>query len=109
MFASKLLRADRSAAVLLSTGAQVAVFRAGGWLYGLSNIDPFTGAAVISRGIVGDTAGEPIVVSPMHKHRFSLRTGISLDDPARTLSRYSVREHGDQVIVDATPRPAIHP
>ena len=51
-------------------------------MYALSNIDPFSGAAVLSRGIVGDLGGVPVVASPMHKQHFDLRTGACVDDPA---------------------------
>uniref|UniRef100_UPI0025A00720 nitrite reductase (NAD(P)H) small subunit n=2 Tax=Enterobacteriaceae TaxID=543 RepID=UPI0025A00720 len=36
-------------------------------------------ANVLSRGIVGDVAGEPVVISPLYKHRFRLRDGRSPD------------------------------
>lgn len=68
-------------------GVQVAVFRIRGRrgadpesLHAVGNIDPFTGAAVISRGIVGDRSGVPTVASPVHKQAFSLVDGRCLDD-----------------------------
>src|SRR5262245_57217250 len=72
---------ERGAAVLVGT-RQVAVFRAfSGDLYALGNLDPFSGAYVLSRGIVGTRGAEPTVASPMHKEVFSLVTGVCLDDP----------------------------
>lgn len=101
---SERLQPERGVAVLLPDGGQAALFRThDGALYALDNIDPFTGAAVLSRGIVGDRAGEPTVASPMLKHRFSLRTGASLDDPAVLLAAYPVREHGGWVSVGTRP------
>ena len=45
----------RGAGVLLPDGAQVALFRLDdGSLCALGNVDPFSGASVLSRGIVGD-------------------------------------------------------
>jgi nitrite reductase (NADH) small subunit len=73
-------------------GEQVAVFRYGEGeeLYALSNFDPFSRANVISRGIVGDRAGEPKVASPVFKQAFSLKTGLCLDDPSVRLATYEV-------------------
>jgi nitrite reductase (NADH) small subunit len=73
-------------------GQQVAVFRLrDGSLFALGNVDPFTGAAVLSRGIVGDRGGVPKVASPLHKQSFDLRTGVCLDDPDRAVPVYAVR------------------
>ena len=57
----------------------------------IGNIDPFSGAAVLSRGIVGDRGGEPTVASPLHKQVFSLASGRCLDDPAVAVPTYPVR------------------
>ena len=83
---------ERGVAVLLPGGAQVAVFLLhDGELAAVSNRDPFSGACVLSRGIVGDADGEPTVASPMYKQRFSLRTGCCLDDPEVGVRTHSVR------------------
>lgn len=75
------LAREQGVAVLLSDGTQVAVFRThDDALYAVSNVDPFSGAAVLSRGIVGDIGGTPVVASPMHKQHFDLRTGACLED-----------------------------
>ncbi|MGW2199510.1 nitrite reductase (NAD(P)H) small subunit, partial [Streptosporangium sp. NPDC001682] len=57
------------------------------------------GAHVLSRGIMGTRAGEPVVVSPMHKQAFSLATGVCLDDPATAVPTYPVRLTGETVEV----------
>ncbi len=76
-------------------GCQIALFRTDeGTLYALGNRDPFTGANVLSRGILGSRGGEPTVASPMLKHVFSLRTGCNLDDPNITVPTYPVRVSG---------------
>ncbi|GAB3586648.1 hypothetical protein GCM10027445_65660 [Amycolatopsis endophytica] len=81
----------RGAAALLPDGRQVAVFRTvGGDVYALSNVDPFTRAAVLSRGIIGDVRGVPYVASPMLKHRFELATGHSLEDETVAVRTYPV-------------------
>ncbi|KAA9155132.1 nitrite reductase small subunit NirD [Amycolatopsis acidicola] len=81
----------RGVAVLLPDGRQVAVFRTtDDEYYGLSNVDPFARAAVLSRGIVGDSGGVPTVASPLLKQRFDLRTGICLDDESVRIRTYEV-------------------
>ncbi|MFE7354221.1 nitrite reductase (NAD(P)H) small subunit family protein [Streptomyces sp. NPDC057543] len=72
----------RGIAVLVgSRGDQVAVFRErGGAVHALANRDPFSGVHVISRGLLGSRAGVPVVISPMHKQAFDLRTGRCLDE-----------------------------
>jgi nitrite reductase (NADH) small subunit len=90
----------RGAAALLPNDEQVAVFRTSGdEVYVLSNVDPFSGAAVLSRGIVGDLKGVPVVASPMHKQRFDLRTGACLDDPEVTVAVYPVRTANGMILV----------
>lgn len=74
------LSVNRGAAALVQ-GTAVALFLLeDGSLHAIDNIDPCSGASVMSRGIVGDVAGEPTVASPMYKQRFSLHSGRCLDD-----------------------------
>lgn len=76
----------------LVDGHAVAVFRTGDdELFAVGNVDPFSGAGVISRGIVGDRQGEPTVASPMHRQVFSLRTGVCLDDAETRLPTFAIR------------------
>ncbi len=78
--------------VALVGGVPVAVFRAhDGRVYALDNVDPFCGASVLARGIVGSRGEVPTVASPMHRHVFDLRTGRCLDDPGVVLRTYPVR------------------
>lgn len=75
------LQPERGVAALLPDGTQVAVFRThDDTVHAVSNMDPFSGAAVLSRGIVGDRGGTAVVVSPIYKQAFDLRTGRCLDD-----------------------------
>ncbi|MFA1543718.1 nitrite reductase small subunit NirD [Actinomadura monticuli] len=84
-------------------GTQVAVFRVfDGTLYALSNLDPFSGAYVLSRGILGTRDGTPTVASPMYKQVFDLRTGACLDDPRVAVPAFRVRRTGDRVEVALT-------
>jgi len=72
---------ERGVAALLAGQVQIALFRTyAGDVYAIGNLDPFSGAAVLSRGIVGDRGGEPTVASPVYKQAFSLLTGSCLDD-----------------------------
>lgn len=88
------LQPGRGAAALVGD-TQVAIFRMDGdVLYAVGNVDPYTGAAVISRGIVGDRGGVPTVASPVHKQAFGLDDGRCLDDPTVTLGVYQARVHG---------------
>jgi NAD(P)H-dependent nitrite reductase small subunit len=72
--------------------AQIAVFRlSNDEVYAIGNLDPISGVNVLSRGIVGDRAGEPKVASPIFKQSFSLRTGVCLDDAAVSVPTYPTR------------------
>lgn len=96
----EVLLPERGAAALLPGGLQVAVFRlCGGEVFAVSNADPFTGAMVMARGIVGDRDGAPTVASPLHKQEFDLRTGRCFDHDRITLVRYPARVVDDTVEV----------
>jgi nitrite reductase (NADH) small subunit len=43
---------------------------------------------VLSRGIVGDRGGVPVVVSPVYKQAFELATGRCVDDPGVAVATY---------------------
>ncbi|WFB86468.1 MULTISPECIES: nitrite reductase small subunit NirD [Streptomyces] len=82
----------RGVAALLPDGGQVALFRGrDGELYAIDNRDPFTGAAVLSRGLTGTHRGRPFVASPLLKQRFDLTTGECLDDEAVRVTTYEVK------------------
>ncbi|MGV0790759.1 nitrite reductase small subunit NirD [Mycolicibacterium sp. XJ1819] len=83
---------NRGVGVLLPCGAQAALFRLDdGSLHAVGNIDPFSGAAVMSRGIVGDRGGRASVQSPIKKQAFALIDGVCLDAPEVTLPVYAAR------------------
>lgn len=85
------LQSERGVAALIG-GVQVALFRVfDGTVYAIGNQDPFTGAYVLSRGIVGNRGEIPTVASPLHKQVFDLRTGTCLDDGTATAEAYDVR------------------
>lgn len=87
----------RGVGVLLPDGRQVALFRLDdGALHAVGNIDPFSGAAVMSRGLTGDRSGRATVQSPIKKQAFAFDDGTCLDDPAVSLPVYRTR------VVDGT-------
>lgn len=95
----------RGVGVLLDDGSQAALFRLDdGSLRVLGNIDPFSGAAVLSRGIVGDRRGQAAVQSPIGKQAFALEDGRCLDDPAVAVPVYPVRVVDGTVYVGRSPR-----
>ena len=83
---------NRGVGVLLPDGAQAALFRLDdGSLRAVGNVDPFSGAAVLSRGIVGDRAGRAVVQSPIKKQAFAFDDGVCLDDPSVSIPVYPTR------------------
>lgn len=91
---------DRGAAALVD-GHQVAIFRlASGDVYAVDHRDPFSGANVIARGLVGTRGTVPTVASPVYKQVFDLTTGQCLDDESVTLRSWPVRIVDGMVEVD---------
>lgn len=93
------LMPERGVAALVGD-VQVAVFRLhDGSVHAVGNVDPFSGAAVMSRGIVGDRGGVPTVASPIYKDVFALADGRCLDRPEVCLPSYPVRVEDGRVRV----------
>jgi len=88
---------ERGVAALVD-GEQVALFRTfDGMLHAIGNRDPFSGAFVLSRGIVGSAGEAPTVASPVFKQVFDLRTGRCLSDSQVAVPVHEVRRAGDAV------------
>ncbi|MFH8485853.1 nitrite reductase small subunit NirD [Streptomyces longisporoflavus] len=86
------LQPGRGIAALLPDGRQAALFiDREGRAYAIDNRDPFTGAAVLSRGLLGAAGGRTFVASPLLKQRFDLETGRCLDDDSVTVETHTVR------------------
>ena len=86
----------------LVAGRQVSVFRLDDdSVHAIENLDPFSQANVLSRGIVGDLKGELVVASPVYKQHFSLATGQCLEDPAVRVAVFPAWVEGDTVRVQA--------
>jgi nitrite reductase (NADH) large subunit len=88
--------------------SQLAVFNfasRGEW-YASQNMCPHKKAFVLSRGIVGEAAGEPKVACPLHKKTFSLESGESLQGEEYRIRTFPVKVDGDQVYLEL-PSPEI--
>ena len=83
----------------LVSGEQVAVFRVGERVFAIGNRDPFSGANVLSRGIVGDLNGELVVASPVYKQHFSLLDGRCIEDASVSVPVYRALLDGADVVV----------
>lgn len=61
---------------------QIAIFnyKDGEEWFAIQNMCPHKKAMLLSRGLIGDAQGEPMVACPLHKNRFSLKTGQHLED-----------------------------
>jgi len=77
----------------LVEGKQIAIFYMpkDNGLYAIDNYDPFGKVHVLSRGLVGDIKGEPMVSSPLYKQHFSLTTGQCFDDDTVRNEVYAIR------------------
>ena len=99
---------ERGVAALVG-GVQVALFRLfDGTLHAVGHRDPFSGAHVLARGIVGSRGDVPTVASPMYKQVFDLRTGVCLDAPddgSVRLPVFPVREEDGVVLVGSEYEP----
>jgi nitrite reductase (NADH) small subunit len=85
------LSVDVGVAALVG-GEQVALFRLDvEEIRAIGNLDPYSRANVLSRGIVGSRGEVVFVASPMYKQPFDLGTGRCLDDPAVGVPTFDVR------------------
>ena len=83
----------------LVAGEQVALFRIGEKVFAIGNRDPFSGASVLARGIVGDLKGELVVASPVYKQHFSLVTGRCIEDDTVSVPVYRASVQGEDVLI----------
>jgi len=92
------LQADSGVCALVE-GKQVAIFYMpkDNAVYAIDNYDPFGKVHVLSRGLIGDIKGEPMVSSPLYKQHFSLKTGQCFEDEAVKNDVYAIRITGDRV------------
>lgn len=69
-------------------------------VYAIHNYDPIGKANVLSRGMIGDINGEPVVASPLYKQHFSLNTGTCLEEEDASVRAFAVRVVNDRVEVE---------
>ena len=82
---------DRGVCVLVA-GSQVALVRtSAGQVHAVDNLDPISGAMVMSRGLVGTRGDLDVLISPMHKQAYVLTTGECLDAKDIWLQVHDVR------------------
>jgi len=86
----------------LVDGLQVAIFYMPDdhAVYAVNNYDPLGMANVLSRGMVGDITGQPVVASPLYKQHFNLLTGLCLEDENVTIPVYAIRINSGRVEVN---------
>lgn len=78
----------------------VAVFRVGqSDFYSIDNVDPKSGASVLSRGLLGSLGEHVVVASPLYKNHFDLNTGECLEAPEHSVRAHSVRVDDQRVLV----------
>lgn len=82
---------------------QIALFRFGENVYALDNLEPGSQANVLSRGLLGDAAGEPIVISPLYKRRIRLRDGRQCDSGEAVVRAWPVKVENGTVWVSNQP------
>ncbi|APW39423.1 nitrite reductase (NAD(P)H) small subunit [Rhodoferax koreense] len=81
----------------------VAVFRLqvadGDRFYAIDNVDPKSGASVLSRGLLGNLGERVVVASPLYKNHFDLATGECLEAPEQSVRAHGVRIDAGRVNV----------
>lgn len=95
--------ADGGAAVKYQK-EQIAIFyfaRKNEW-YATQNECPHKMQMILSRGMLGDHAGEPKVACPFHKQTFSLKSGKALSGDCDNIKTYPVKVEDGIVYVDVT-------
>lgn len=84
----------------LVAGRHVAVFRVGlDRFFAIDNVDPKSGASVLSRGLVGSLGDRIVVASPLYKQHIDLRSGECIEQPELSVSAHAVRTEGGLVQV----------
>ncbi|HEG1903162.1 TPA: nitrite reductase small subunit NirD [Enterobacter cloacae] len=77
----------------------IALFRFGKSVYALDDQEPGSEANVLSRGILGDAAGESVVISPLYKQRIRLRDGCQVDNGEPAVRAWPVKIENGKVWV----------
>ncbi|WP_258567062.1 nitrite reductase small subunit NirD, partial [Enterobacter sp. Colony194] len=80
---------------------QIALFRFNETVYALDNREPDSDANVLSRGLLGDVAGEPVVISPLYKQKIRLRDGCFQGSSQQAVRAWPVKIEADKVWVSS--------
>jgi len=85
----------------LVAGQQVALFylTKTQQIFAVANFDPIGKANVLSRGMIGDIGGEPMLASPLYKQHYSLITGNCFEDAHIKIDTYAVLIENNRVAV----------
>lgn len=84
----------------LVEGRHIAIFRVGtDKFHAIDNVDPKSGASVLSRGLVGNLGERIVVAAPLYKQHYDLGTGECLEQPELSVPSYRVRVDGTTVRV----------
>lgn len=84
----------------LVEGRHVAVFRVRpDRFFAIDNIDPKSGASVLSRGLVGSLGEQIVVASPLYKQHYDLSTGACLEQPELSVRAHAARVEDGRVLV----------
>jgi len=85
----------------LVEGVHVAIFRVGPTqqFFAIDDVDPKSGASVLSRGLVGSLGDRIVVASPLYKNHFDLRNGECLEAPEHSVRAHAVRVEQGRVHV----------
>jgi nitrite reductase (NADH) small subunit len=77
----------------LVKGQQVAIFFMAKeqTLFAIGNYDPIGQANVLSRGMIGDISGQPVVASPLYKQHFNLQNGVCVENAEVSVPVYPIR------------------
>lgn len=91
---------DGGAIVVSVRQKDVAVFNVGGTLRAIDDMCPHMGAS-----LAGGHVENKVVTCPWHAWRFCVTDGTWMDNKRLKIGNYAVKVEGDDVLVDAQPRP----
>lgn len=84
-------------------GRHIAVFRVGrDRFYAIDNVDPKSGASVLSRGLIGSLGQRTVVASPLYKNHFDLENGECLEIPEASVKAYAAQVLDGRVEIACT-------
>lgn len=86
----------------LVAGKQIALFylHKSREVFAVDNFDPIGKANVLSRGMIGDLGGEPMLASPLYKQHYSLKTGSCFEYAEIKIATYDARLDNGRVMLN---------